>query len=167
MQVKLKEKPTGVKKPNDGPDPGGVKVDPAEPPQNEQLDYRMQTRAQIIRAKKIESELVNRYRQWLKLQDRKLSKLTYHRLRCDGYEVARHNLIEAKSSTAREYIRMAVGQLLDYAFQGKAMLGNPQMAVLLPNRPKEDVVAWLEALQISVIWEEKKAFLDNANGKFA
>ena len=36
---------------------------------------------------------------------------------CDRFEKKRHNLIEAKSSTKREYIRMAVGQLLDYAYQ--------------------------------------------------
>jgi hypothetical protein len=31
----------------------------------------------------------------------------------------RKNLIEAKASDNRENIRMAVGQLLDYAYQGK------------------------------------------------
>jgi len=34
------------------------------------------------------------------------------------------------------------------------------------DTPRSDIVDWLDALEITVIWREKKAFLDNANGQF-
>lgn len=107
------------------------------------------------------------YRHWLKIQKRTLSSLKYKKLQCDGYEKNRGNLIEAKSSISREHIRMAVGQLLDYAYQGKTHLGAPNMAILLPQKPLSRVVEWLEPLKIRLVWQEKGSFLDNANGQFA
>jgi hypothetical protein len=62
---------------------------------------------------------------------------------------------------------MAVGQLLDYAFQGKAKFKQPHMAILLPNKPDDDSVKWLAPLGIKIIWRRGQSFLDNANGQFA
>ena len=62
---------------------------------------------------------------------------------------------------------MAVGQLLDYAFQGKEKLGEPNKAILLPKKPDNNIEKWLLSLKISVIWREKRFFLDNANGQFS
>ena len=75
-------------------------------------------------------------------------------------------MIEAKSSISREHIRMAVGQLLDYAFQGEKEFGKPNMGILLPEEPDPNSVDWLQPLKISLIWRKKAAFLDNANGQF-
>ena len=36
---------------------------------------------------------------------------------------SRNNLTEAKQSAKREFIRMAAGQILDYAFVGRKQLG--------------------------------------------
>ena len=87
-------------------------------------------------------------------------------LQCDGFEKIRGNIIEAKSSASREYIRMAVGQLLDYAFQGRSKLGDTRKAVLLPEKPSKDIEAWLNSLNIGLIWPDGSSFLDNANGRF-
>ncbi|PYL09834.1 MAG: hypothetical protein DME33_02920, partial [Verrucomicrobia bacterium] len=92
-------------------------------PENHQLDYEVRTKSEVITAKKIEAELLEKYTTWLKRKGRKLSAAKYGGLRCDAYEQETRNLIEAKSSTRREHIRMAVGQLLDYAFQGRRKLG--------------------------------------------
>jgi hypothetical protein len=135
-------------------------------PESHQLDYKVQTTARTLMAKRIEADLLERYRCWLKRQDRKLSLAKYGQLQCDGYEVGSRNLIEAKASTSREHVRMAVGQLLDYAFQGRAKFGNPNQAILLPERPKQDIEQWLNDLNISVIWRQGKSFADNANGQF-
>ncbi|MGA2605870.1 MAG: hypothetical protein ABSH01_00265 [Terriglobia bacterium] len=78
----------------------------------------------------------------------------------------RRNLIEAKSSISREHIRMAVGQLLDYAFQVEKKFGKPNMAILLPRKPHPNSVNWLPQRNISLVWPEKAAFVDNANGQF-
>jgi hypothetical protein len=136
-------------------------------PENYQLDYKIQTKAKRTKAVKFEAKLLGSFKDWLKKQGRKLSAAKYGALRCDGYEIERGNLIEAKSSARREHIRMAVGQLLDYAFQGKQDLGEPKKAILLPVKPQPEIEKWLASLEISIIWRKGREFLDNANGQFA
>ena len=135
-------------------------------PQNHQLDYQVQTKTKVIRAEKVEAVLLEDYRRWLAQQRRKLSAVKYRTLQCDAYEADRRNLIEAKSSARREHIRMAVGQLLDYAFQGNRKFRHPHKAILLPSKPASDIVDWLDSLKIKIVWRKKKAFFDNANGQF-
>jgi hypothetical protein len=135
-------------------------------PKNHQLDYMVRPRAQIKRAIKEEALLLNAYKRWLKRQGRTLEAVERGRLQCDGFERKRRNLIEAKASTTREHIRMAVGQLLDYAFQIQPRLGKPNMAILLPNEPDPGSVNWLAHLHISLIWRKRHVFLDNCNGQF-
>jgi hypothetical protein len=135
-------------------------------PQNRQLDYVRQTQADIKIAKAVESQLLYEYRLWLKRQDRTLSSAIYGRLRCDAYEKATRNLIEAKSASTREHIRMAVGQLRDYAFQGRQEFPNPNTAILLPNKPQPDILEWLATERIAVIWRKGKDFFDTAGGRF-
>ncbi len=131
-----------------------------------ELEYQTRTSAAILTAQKKEAELVEKYEKWLNDQDRTLHVRQYGKLRCDAFELARKNLIEAKSSSDREYIRMAVGQLLDYGFQGRQIFGNPNMAILVPEKPSGDLFPWLSALKISVVWRKGKVFLDNANAQF-
>ena len=78
----------------------------------------------------------------------------------------RYTYIEAKGSTSREDIRMAMGQLFDYAFQRKEGLKQPHKAILLPAEPARDSVEWLEPLGIKIIWRRGRSFLDNANSQF-
>jgi hypothetical protein len=135
-------------------------------PGNFQLDYQVRSRADIKRSQRQEALLLEKYQHWLLRQERELNSVRIGALQCDGYEALRHNLIEAKSSASREHIRMAVGQLLDYAFQGASQLQSARMAVLLPKKPLSDIEAWLDSLKIKLIWSEGDAFLDNANGQF-
>ena len=136
-------------------------------PSSFQLDYKYRTRRKIASAKRREQQLLHDYQQWLLKKERYLTAAKYQQLRCDGYEAPRHNLIEGKSSASREHIRMAVGQLLDYEFQGKYMFGELNKAILLPTKPEQDSIAWLKPLKIAVIWPERSNFVDNANGIFA
>lgn len=138
----------------------------ADLPSENELEYQVRTRRKVRLAKKTEAKLMSRYREWLENQQRRLFIAKYKNLRCDAYEKERGNLIEAKSSAKREYLRMAVGQLLDYAYLGRKILGTPNMAILLPERPDAKSVEWLSGLHISVAWKEKDVFLDNANGLF-
>lgn len=135
-------------------------------PKHHQLDYIVQSREETKKARKEEARLLISYHRWLKRQGRVLVTATHGKLQCDAFEKARRNLIEAKSSTRREHIRMAAGQLLDYAFQIEKKFGKPHMAILLPQAPKQDAVNWLSPLNISVVWRKDGAFLDNADGQF-
>lgn len=139
----------------------------AAPQRNYQLDYIVRSKKQIREAKKNEAGLLISYRRWLKRQGRTLAPTRYGKLECDGYERERRNLIEAKSSTSREHIRMAVGQLLDYGFHMKRTFGLSNMAILLPKKPDPRSVDWLTEWKISLIWRERGSFLDDANGRFA
>jgi len=134
--------------------------------QENELEFEVRTSRSVKIAKKIEAKLVLEYRKWLESQKRALFLLKYKNLRCDAYEKERGNLIEAKCSTKREHIRMAVGQLLDYSYLGKKLIGKPNMAILLPERPEAKSVEWLSELRIFLAWKEKNVFLDNANGLF-
>jgi hypothetical protein len=149
---------------NDEPDSRDVAL--VALPGTYQLDYEVRSRAEVKRAQRLEAQLLGNYRRWLKNQDRELCSLKIGALQCDAYEELRHNLIEAKAYASREHIRMAVGQLLDYAFQGGLQLEASRMAILLPEKPPKDIEAWLDSLNIKLIWSEASAFLDNANGQF-
>lgn len=70
-------------------------------------------------------------------------------LYCDLYDATRHHLLEAKGSTSREAIRMAIGQLLDYA---RFVKPPPQLGVLLPTRPRQDLEVLLTAQAIAIVW---------------
>jgi hypothetical protein len=135
-------------------------------PDDGQLEYQTRTKSATRAAQKREAALVERYKHWIEHQDRKLQVFRVYRLRCDAYERDRRNLIEAKCSSRREYVRMAVGQLLDYSHHAREQLGECNKAILLPEKPDVSLLCWLETLGISVVWEDGSVFLDNANGQF-
>jgi hypothetical protein len=62
-------------------------------------------------------------------------------------------LIEVKSSVESPHIRMAVGQLFDYWFALNRDEA-PHLAVLLPERPANDVISLLQWLNVGIIWFE-------------
>ncbi|MGO8787808.1 MAG: hypothetical protein ACLQVL_10560 [Terriglobia bacterium] len=136
------------------------------PPGNYQLDFKVHTKSQVITAKKSEARLLARYRQWLKWQGRRLQTFKCNKLQCDGFEERRRNLIEAKGTTSREHLRMAVGQVLDYAYQSKKEFGALKKAILVPKKPDGNLEQWLRSLDIGLIWPEKGTFRDNAKEDF-
>ena len=143
---------------------GGVSITRLTDPH--QSEFTVRTRAMVRQAKKFEDVLVKAYREWLSKRGHHVDRIKYRRLVCDAYDQKRNNLIEAKSSTRREYIRMAVGQLLDYAFLGQHLFKNPHMAILLPRKPEQEIMTWLDGMNISVIWNQGKEFHDNADEQF-
>jgi hypothetical protein len=84
---------------------------------------------------------------------------------CDLYDPRRRVLVEAKSFAWRDDVRMAIGQLADYA----RFLNPRTLAVLLPNRPKPDLEKLLRSRQINTIWKTPDGgFLDNSkNGRLS
>jgi hypothetical protein len=143
----------------------GIKL--AKLPHYDELEFQVRTKKAVLLGKQREAVLLAEYQEWLGRQGRKLQIAKYKRLRCDAFEHERNNLIEAKCSATREYIRMATGQLFEYAYLGRKSFGSPHKAILLPHRPEPQSLEWLTDLNISVIWKEGKVFLDNANGQFS
>jgi hypothetical protein len=74
---------------------------------------------------------------------------------CDLRDLTDDVLIEAKGSVTREAIRMAIGQLADYRrFVG----GAPRVSVLVPERPRPDLLALLESQGITAMWPAGEGF---------
>lgn len=130
-----------------------------------QLEYEVRSKSTVAKAKRTELKLLKDYERWLLRRGRYLQRNRFGRLECDAYEPRTRNLIEAKSSTKREYVRMGVGQLFDYAFQGYRDR-HPHMALLLPRKPDLGSLRWLERLKIKLVWRQGKQFKDNAHGRF-
>jgi hypothetical protein len=63
-------------------------------------------------------------------------------------------LVEAKGSIDRNSIRMAIGQLMDY----RRFVKNPRCAILLPERPREDLVSLIRNAGIGIYWPHKNSF---------
>ena len=75
-------------------------------------------------------------------------------LKVDGWVEEERLLIEAKSSCTRNSIRLAIGQLLDY----QRFVNPERMAILLPDKPKQDLCDLLQSLDIQLIYKDKNTF---------
>ena len=65
-------------------------------------------------------------------------------------------LIEAKASASREHLRLALGQILDYA----RYVDHSRLAVLVPTRPAQEMVDLLIAHGVGCIWESEPGEFD-------
>ena len=74
----------------------------------------------------------------------------------DLYDATDHVLYEAKGVTTREAIRMGLGQLLDYRrhVHSDDHPGRPQVAVLLPSLPDEDLRELLREHDVAVVYRD-------------
>jgi hypothetical protein len=68
-------------------------------------------------------------------------------------------VVEAKPSSAREFTRLAIGQVLDYANLA-SLEGNPMSpAILLPDSPSVDLVRLIKLLGITLILKQDQDFI--------
>lgn len=112
-----------------------------------------------------ESQLVHAYARHLRA-----SGLTVGRVRipltgggqlfADLYCQERRLLVEAKNAPTRHNIRLAIGQLFDY---GRAREQSSR-AVLVPDRPNDDLLDLLSRVEIDAIWRDGTGFRDTRGG---
>jgi hypothetical protein len=119
-------------------------------------------------AERAEAALVHRYQAHLAAMGVAVSRKRYRAgqarpMFCDLWVEERHALIEAKSSDARESLRMAIGQLYDYRRFHQPPVN---LAVLLPVQPGPDGLSLLQSAGIEAIWPCGQGFRDSANGAF-
>ena len=74
-------------------------------------------------------------------------------LKPDFYLEARNWVVEVKPSASREHIRLAIGQVLDYANLLRMSGRQVKPAVLLPMPPPHDLKDLMKQLQIQLIVE--------------
>lgn len=77
----------------------------------------------------------------------------------DLYVPGRGWLVEAKRSISREDVRMAIGQVLDYAQLAQAQTLKVAPLILLPSRPAEDLVALMRNLKIRLAYRAAGSFV--------
>lgn len=137
--------------------------------QGEVEGYDPITPAGVRRAVRREAKLVRDYAESLgatgdRVYRNKLVRRSGAGAMCtDLFNETRNQLIEAKASTSRNDVRMAIGQLADYArFVGK----RTRRAVLLEARPEPDLLNLLADQGIAAVWRVGSEFADNANGAF-
>jgi len=98
-----------------------------------------------------ESTLVDQYVSWMGLGTRfGHNYIREVKLSVDLFDLTQWQLIEAKATTNREAIRMALGQLRDYKrfYHGR----HPSLGVLLPLRPSNSCIKLLSDNHIATIW---------------
>ncbi|MEV1295421.1 hypothetical protein [Pseudonocardia sp. NPDC049635] len=111
-------------------------------------------------AERKESGLVERYRRHLELDGHTVSRLRVvpagesRPLYSDLWDETTSELVEAKGTVTRDALRQAVGQLFDYG----RFVDATTRAVLVPSRPREDLIAYLTAAKVSVIFPEGPAW---------
>ena len=129
--------------------------------------YDVTTLQAVRHARRRESRLVREYRRYLSAD-----AISRHQIPpgigqatiySDIFNQTRNQLIEAKASSDRSSIRMAIGQLADYS---RFIHPTPALAVLLEARPAPDLVELLKVQDIAVIWRHADGFKDNARGRF-
>ena len=110
-------------------------------------------------AVKLEAELVDRFAAHLETLGRTVQG---YRIQPEGglvplfvdiHDATRNHLYEAKASASREAVRMALGQLLDYR---RGFDDRPDISVLLPERPAEDLLKLLAENGVGCCYETSK-----------
>ncbi|MGI8578876.1 MAG: hypothetical protein ACR2KG_13400 [Nocardioidaceae bacterium] len=112
-----------------------------------------------VTAVRREAQLVARYVAWLSNIGEEAVR---HRIPVPGggylftdvFNRTRQEVVEAKASAARLYVRAALGQILDYS----RFLAHDSRAVLLPSVPSDDLVELLHTHGVAVIWEDGSTF---------
>lgn len=146
---------------------GRVKVIPVE--RGEVEGYDVETNHEVKRAHRQEQQLVARY---VKYMVDRGDTVARHKIKVpaakgsifsDIFNETRGQLIEAKANSSRGNVRMAVGQLADYA---RFLRPSVRRAVLFDSRPSDDLCDLLSRQGIAIIWPDGESFTDDAGGEF-
>jgi hypothetical protein len=131
-------------------------------------DYEFETKATVDTAVRREHRLVCDYASYMGRQG---DSVDHHeicfgdgsiRLIVDMFNKTRNHLIEAKAHATRSDVRMAIGQLADYG----RFTPDAHHAILLPEKPDDDLLVLLASQGIDAIWQDGPRFHDTAGGEF-
>ncbi|WP_089876805.1 MULTISPECIES: hypothetical protein [unclassified Leifsonia] len=104
---------------------------------------------------RIEFELQAAFGVWLLNQGEMIKRLLLASgdalIEPDLFVESRGWIVEAKKSSGREYVRTAIGQVLDYVYVAEKAKIAATPVILLPGRPSEDLVELLHRLGITLI----------------
>lgn len=114
------------------------------------------------RARRAESEMVHRFAATLTARNADVGGFQMkvgdgmRSLLADLFDHTDNVLYEAKGSSSREAVRMALGQLLDYR---RHIDSRPAVSVLLPDKPVDDLLALLSEHGVGCVYEDAGKFV--------
>ncbi|MFF4241802.1 hypothetical protein ACFYYL_38560 [Actinomadura geliboluensis] len=114
-------------------------------------------------AERREAKLADDFQKFMRGYGRELKRFQIEvkgltsKLVTDLYDGTAHVLYELKGTAKREDVRMAIGQLLDYGRHVQP--ANPELAVLLPAEPHEDLRALLALQDIALAYWDGTTFV--------
>lgn len=134
------------------------------PPSSDSIELlRPASSDEISQIEREEFDLQARFGNWLRQKGHKVRKLTIKTengtLMPDLYDETMNQIFEAKKSPSREYVRSAIGQIIDYRYcAGK--FGNLEAsgAILLPSPPIKEQIEQCEELQIQIYYPSEDGF---------
>ncbi len=107
------------------------------------------------RVSRIEFQLQLDFGNWLRERGETIRRLQLYSdgtlIEPDLYVESLGWIVEAKKSTGREYVRTAIGQVLDYVHVARKAGIEAVPVVLLPGRPSEDLVGLISGLGVRLI----------------
>ncbi|MCL6738382.1 hypothetical protein [Streptomyces neyagawaensis] len=140
---------------------------------SESFNTKMSLRSSIAAhvAVRREAELTRTYMAYLRSLGRKTGAFQIRvkgltsTLKTDLYDATEHVLYEAKGSSAREEVRMALGQILDYSryVRTEDHPGPPKRVILLPAAPDLDMFDLCMSLGVDIVYRsENGSFVGNS-----
>ncbi|MCX5090511.1 hypothetical protein OOK36_16715 [Streptomyces sp. NBC_00365] len=154
-----RKKSSSLRKANENAATSGTFVTPEA--FNKKMSLRASAAAHIVVRR--EAELTRTYMAYLKSMGRKTGafqikvKGLTSTLRTDLYDATEHVLYEAKGSSAREDVRMALGQILDYSryVRTKDHTEPPKRVILLPEEPDLDMFDLCESCGVEIVYRSE------------
>ncbi len=156
-----------LRRPQDTSGTGDAPTEPeaqlVDPEQQRNTEYEV-AGSEPQTARRREAELVTRYENYLTGLGHDVQRWRIRppgellTLVTDTYDGTEHTLYEAKGTTTRDAIRRAIGQLLDY--RRHIAVDDLRLAVLLPDRPSNDLLDLLSSLDIACVYESSEGAFD-------
>lgn len=146
------------------PAPVGITNIPIEAVNSE--TFVVTSSPESIEAQRREALLVKAYETWLVGQGHQVGRQQItppgevRPITTDLYDHTTTELVEAKSSNSRQHVRMALGQVLDYV---RYLDEAQSQAVLLPSKPRDDLIALLNTHDISCVWQDPSGTFERAD----
>jgi len=111
-----------------------------------------------------EFKLQSEFGEWLTLNGSRPSRITLRAgstlIEPDFYVDSRSWIVEAKRSTARGYVRMAIGQVLDYVHVARMQGLEARPVILLPGLPERDLVDLMRSLGVTLVYQDEDEFVE-------
>lgn len=140
----------------------GVRPRPWSAPQVSDIEVDLPADSASRVASRVEFELQADFGRWLEAQGTPPALLPLPvesgMVQPDLYVPDRDWLVEAKKSSDRQYVRMAIGQVLDYCHLAASAGIDAEPVILLPQRPTNDLVGLIHSLGITLIHRADATF---------